>query len=63
MQIMFYCRITVMKSRTGYHMTMTCKLSGCFVLYPLTTKQCEDFLSLNTREKTLKCLLELKGIV
>ena len=48
---MFYCRITVVKSHTGYHMTMTCKMSYCFVPCPLTTKQFEHFLTLNTRKK------------
>ena len=47
---MFYCRITVVKSRTGYRMTKTCKMS-CFVPCPLTAKRSEDFLSVNRCEK------------
>ena len=56
---MFCCRITVVKSHTEYRMTKTCKMSCCFVSYPLITKRFEDFLSMNTREKTFNRLLEV----
>ena len=56
---MFCCRIAVVKSHTEYRMTKTCKMSCCFVSYPLITKRFEDFLSMNTREKTFNRLLEV----